>query len=476
MSGPLTPTRLSLKPVSGFSLESTPIDTTTAEDVRRRTLLVHAALQKSVLEVTTTVSLPQPQPQPSPQQPTAKTTPATGALSPSDQPMQTETSEAAHSGPSLSSSSSSSSSSTSSSSVSFAIPPAAATEPNSQAAVLTKPITDDTFSDPCNMIRLPYPASYVQNPSNRLRLEPSDTEAMEWMDFMGREGLRDVLQAIDRLIIRTHAPVGTGVLSLADARRPPVIPIESTSTTPKATTPPRKKSKSQPRTRHSQLLVYGTPGWGKTYLVAAIVVLLTAQRLAPSDDTATSPPRAPASNLRVVFIPKCSQLVSRPLRTMQEALIAAFADDKDACNTIVQATDPVKLVAFCKSRKPGSLLFLLDEYNEIYAYDRSSVDARDRDVTLFLEECSERQFRVQIASINDSNKDDIVKKQMNVDLQPFFGGLTKVRTKHRTVVASVCACRVPLTGLSCGAARRPSRSIGCCTCSLYCLPLEMTLR
>ena len=169
---------------------------------------------------------------------------------------------------------------------------------------------------------------------------------------------------------------------------------------------------SDVRERPAHLLVYGTPGWGNTYMLAALAVLLMTERLRGQ------------SKLRVAFIPDCQKLVKSPLKTMQGALVAAFADDKKVCDRLAQATTLDALIAFCDAQPEGTLLFLLDNYNTLPLVPRDNVSAERNAAVSFLEDCSEDHFVVSVTSINDNNKEDILNKGLGVARMSFYGGLT----------------------------------------------------
>ena len=138
-----------------------------------------------------------------------------------------------------------------------------------QAAALVKrePISDETLSNPRYMVTLPYPASYMStnDRSSRLNLLATRDQPVYWLPFMGRSGLTKVLQAINELVVLSAVSEGAGVVRLADMRHPPIHASASATASGSAvfkapSTPPALAFTGQEQ--RSQLLIYGTPGWG----------------------------------------------------------------------------------------------------------------------------------------------------------------------------------------------------------------------
>jgi hypothetical protein len=244
------------------------------------------------------------------------------------------------------------------------------------------------------MITLPYPASYSGRFSSRLQLKKIPDKRLYRLQFMGREGMQSLLTQLNSLT---------------------AISMDSLGTVRGVTSPEQWEGSI-----HAQLLLYGTPGWGKSYMLAALAVLLISERYLGQ------------SNLRVVFIPDCQGLVDSPVPIMQAALIAAFAESDEACAQLHQATSQEQLAAFCQLRPAGTMVFLLDNFNALPLVLRPTASAEQKAAVAFLRRCSDSHFQVEVTSINDKNKDDILNKALSVAQASFFGGLTAVSSQTHT--------------------------------------------
>jgi hypothetical protein len=93
----------------------------------------------------------------------------------------------------------------------------------------------------------------------------------------------------------------------------------------------------------SALWVYGTKGYGKSHLLAALVCYLTAQ------------------GERVVYIPHCRECVKSPVIYVQAAMLFAWADDKAIRDEIITLDTQRKIRKFFK-RHPNTI-FVIDQLN-----------------------------------------------------------------------------------------------------------------
>ena len=131
------------------------------------------------------------------------------------------------------------------------------------------------------------------------------------------------------------------------------------------------------------------------------------------------------SNLRAVFIRDCKALADLPVRTMQAALIA-FAESDEACDKLKQLTSQEQLVRFCESQPEGTMAFLLDDFTALPLFLRANVSNEQQNAMLFLRQCSSIHYQVQVTSINDNNKEDILNHSVPVAIVSFCGGMTTV--------------------------------------------------
>jgi hypothetical protein len=71
------------------------------------------------------------------------------------------------------------------------------------------------------------------------------------------------------------------------------------------------------------------------------------------------------SGVRTVYIPHCGPLLLNPLKELQFALLLAFVDDAVACEEIETLPDITAALAFVRRKKPGTLLFIADQYDNL---------------------------------------------------------------------------------------------------------------
>ena len=152
----------------------------------------------------------------------------------------------------------------------------------------------------------------------------------------------------------------------------------------------------------------------QSYLLVAIASLLLSERVVMDSK----------STLRVVYIPDCQELVTAPERTMQHALIAAFADSPGDYNAIDRADTDAKLVKFCQEQEDDTLLFLLDNFNALPLKHTTDTTAAQVAASKLVEEVCSHHFRVAVTSINDSNRQHLL--QFNSASYEVYGGLTEV--------------------------------------------------
>src|SRR5207248_2589765 len=89
--------------------------------------------------------------------------------------------------------------------------------------------------------------------------------------------------------------------------------------------------------------LYGTRGYGKSYMLAALVCYLVAQ------------------DERVVYIPNCRELLKDSVKYVQAAMLFAWADDSTAQEEIIKLHNEDAISAFFDSQKP--LIIVVDQKN-----------------------------------------------------------------------------------------------------------------
>jgi hypothetical protein len=171
----------------------------------------------------------------------------------------------------------------------------------------------------------------------------------------------------------------------------------------------------------TRLLVYGTPGWGKSYLMAAAATVLKQDFIAGR------------SCMRVVYVPDCGQLRREPVSLMRRALLIAFAEDANMCELIASCSTVDGLIQFCQAvpRSNSFLLFIADQTNKLTSKHTDSPEKQQQKGTAdrLLQQASFHHFLVEAISINDSNKEDVAQKQENRKELPVFGEMSEVNSR-----------------------------------------------
>jgi hypothetical protein len=222
-------------------------------------------------------------------------------------------------------------------------------------------ITEPDLSDPFQTHTLPFPFLGDELPTDRFELFRGDL-----FRFQGRERFPDLLRAI------THIPSN----------------------------------------REPNILIYGTIGYGKSHLIAALVVYLIHQRA-----------RGDVAVPRVVFLPHCGKLDSDYLRS---ALALAFADDDASCAQLLAMEQPEELAEFCK-QCPDRFICIADQSNALEPNTSDLVENQSRkqkmEMLLKVIKASRpiKHVLVKAASANNSMAQQAYgKPQNNIALLKFF--------------------------------------------------------
>jgi hypothetical protein len=158
-----------------------------------------------------------------------------------------------------------------------------------------------------------------------------------------------------------------------------------------------------------KLLLFGTMGFGKSHIVAALVCFLLRQ------------------GKRVVFLPDCKAMLEDPVEYLQAALLLAMHGDAEAQHRVTCARSADELTQFCKSHGED-LLFIVDQFN---AFDADQLDSATATLKKSVAQdlvikSSIRSVILKTASANNAtSREDHTKQTHNKKLK-WFGGLSPV--------------------------------------------------
>jgi len=296
------------------------------------------------------------------------------------------------------------------------------------------------LADPSRVSALPFLWSDAESSPQRMTLT-STASGMRSFSFMGRCKMTELLATIRSLtngmLERRRfedARASAAASTAASSANAVVASVPSSAAAAPMFLGPYERM-NQGEAQFAKLLIYGTPGWGKSYMMAAAAAVLRRDFLEGR------------SHLRVVYLPDCGQLRAKPVVYMQRALLLAFAGDELRMQQIVTCDSIDSLVKFVDSvpRSDSFLLFLADQTNKLTGKLGVQVDVdkeRKKAVALgLLEQASFSHFLVEAISINDSNKEDVGQKQENRKEMPVFGEMSSVSP---SVHATSDQCAAPV--------------------------------
>jgi hypothetical protein len=158
----------------------------------------------------------------------------------------------------------------------------------------------------------------------------------------------------------------------------------------------------------SALWVYGTKGYGKSHLLAALVCYLAAQE---------EP---------VVYIPDCRECVKSPVEYLQASMLFAWADDKTMQDEIITLDTQEKIERFFK-RHPDAIIFI-DQLNGCEGMEWEDHPTRKRkgEIKQWLESCRVRHTAILSTSANYKSYLETAPKQNTEETIYAYGGFTKV--------------------------------------------------
>jgi chromosomal replication initiation ATPase DnaA len=148
----------------------------------------------------------------------------------------------------------------------------------------------------------------------------------------------------------------------------------------------------------SALWVYGTKGYGKSHLLAALVCYLTAQ------------------GERVVYIPDCRECAKKPVAYVRAAMLFAWADDKTIQDEIITLDTQEKIENFLDCHL--NAIFCIDQVN--------GFAETESEVKKWLDSCRAWHKAILSTSANYKSYLEMVPKQSTEETMYVYGGFTAV--------------------------------------------------
>jgi len=162
------------------------------------------------------------------------------------------------------------------------------------------------------------------------------------------------------------------------------------------------------RSGWSTLYVYGTRGYGKSHLLAALVCVLAAREV------------------KVVYIPDCRELVRNPVSYMRAAMLFAWTGDESKQQNIMALENEEDIYRFFEDQV--DVIFVIDQLNalDIRKTDDTRTANKKGDLYNGLDRCTSRHKAIFSSSANNHTLLSTAIKQSSKKWMYVYGGLTEV--------------------------------------------------
>ena len=162
----------------------------------------------------------------------------------------------------------------------------------------------------------------------------------------------------------------------------------------------------QLRPDHSALWVYGTKGYGKSHLLAALVCYLVAQKE------------------RVIYLPNCRGCIDAPVEYVQAAMLFAWADDPTIQNEIITLNTREMIHDFFNCHQES--IFVIDQMDAFGSENGKDRDGDLEEIYKWLNLCKAWHPAVLSTSANYQAYLRQMDKDSTEDTMHVYGGFTTV--------------------------------------------------
>lgn len=165
-----------------------------------------------------------------------------------------------------------------------------------------------------------------------------------------------------------------------------------------------------------KLSLYGTIGYGKSYLLAALVCYLT------------------VNGTRIVYIPDCRECCEEPLNYFLAAMLFTWADDIKAQEAIMRLKSMDDIWDFFKNKR--NILFIVDQTNALDVEEKSGdtvSNDRKKDVRKWIDWFTSQHKVIYSVSANYQARVRTVQKQTNDKKLYVYGGFSAVSPPNMTL-------------------------------------------
>lgn len=167
-------------------------------------------------------------------------------------------------------------------------------------------------------------------------------------------------------------------------------------------------------TRLSTFIIYGTRGYGKSHLLAALVCYLAAQEE------------------KVVYIPDCWEFMIQPVPYMIAAILFAWADDNSKQQMIMTLDTQEKIYQFFQRQK--NVVFVVDQVNALQKEGNDNEYTANKKAWLYgwLQSLMAPHRAVLSSSANNCSILNEAPRQTSSEIMYVYGGLTRVSLRSNS--------------------------------------------
>jgi hypothetical protein len=165
------------------------------------------------------------------------------------------------------------------------------------------------------------------------------------------------------------------------------------------------------------LYVYGTRGYGKSHLLAALVCVLAAREV------------------KVVYIPDCREFIENPVLYMITAMLFAWADDMSKQQDIMALNTEEDINGFFRDQ--NDVVFVIDQLNALQTRkeDNKYTVKWKTHLSRWLGKLESSHKSILSSSANNHTFLNDVRKQSSQKMMDVYGGLTKVSLRSKNSFA-----------------------------------------
>ncbi|RGB41573.1 hypothetical protein C1646_739046 [Rhizophagus diaphanus] len=157
---------------------------------------------------------------------------------------------------------------------------------------------------------------------------------------------------------------------------------------------------------YMDFFIYGTMGYGKSYILATIVCFLLKTRK------------------RVVYLPDCRELARKPEYYIKSALFLTYSDDSVKMSEIQSCVTLDDIIEFCNpSEQKEPLYFIVDQINALDSHDDTGIDeSLKKKIKSSLNEMAINNYYIKSSSANNISALHLSIKQANEKKIELYGG------------------------------------------------------